>query len=490
MVSIYMFEKVRALVAQKKSDRAIGRELGLDRKTVAKYRLSNTPPGYQPRAGSTRPDPLVGFEERIANLLTATDTLTAPEIYVVLRDEGYTGSLRSVQRHYTDLRMAKPKERFFEQQYEAGEQSQFDFKEKVELPFVYGPQIVHFHFGTLPHSDFFHIKAYPHRHFEAFIDGIHSFFEKSGGMSEKIRFDNLAPCVKKVLKGSERLYTDSFIKATAYYGFKLLPCTPGKGSDKGDVEREIRTQARRIKNLVKRTGRVFQDFDDLNNWLADFCKKNLTQKAFELWTIEQSLLKPLPPRDDEVLCKTAVMPVSPYGTVRLGYSTYSVPDEAIKQSVRVVVGAYDVKVYAFDSSATLVATHRRQPEKENSVLLVHTLRSLIRKPHAMVRWKHKSILFPSPVFRSYYEYLQKILGYGAEGEFLKTVNLIQHASIDEISSAMELCLEIKTLNPFLDVKELVLGSPEQLQIPNQTQLCPILSIYDELIPSLQEVSNL
>ena len=108
----------------------------------------------------------------------------------------------------------------------------------------------------------------------------------------------------------------------------------------------------------------------------------------------------------------------------------------------------------------------------------------------MVRWKHKSILFPNPVFRSYYEYLQKILGYGAEGEFLKTINLVQHASIDEISSAIELCLETKTLNPFLDVKELVLGSPEQLQIPSQTQLRPLLSIYDELIPSLQEVSNL
>lgn len=490
MVSPYMFEKVRALVAQKKSDRAIARELGLNRKTVAKYRLSNTPPGYQPRPGSTRPDPLIGFEGRIGSLLTVTATLTAPEIYVVLRDEGYTGSLRSVQRHYTDLRQRKPKERFFEQEYQPAEQSQFDFKEKVELPFVNGPQIVHFHFGTLPHSDFFHIKAYPYRNFEAFIDGIHSFFEKSGGMTEKIRFDNLAPCVKKVLKGSERLYTDSFIKATTYYGFKLLPCTPGKGSDKGDVEREIRTQARRIKNLVSRTGKVFQDFDDLNNWLVDFCKKHLTPKALELWAIEQMTLKPLPPRDDEILCKTAAMPVSTYGTVRLGHSTYSVPDEAIKQSVRVVVGAYEVKIYALDSSSTLIATHPRQPENENSILLAHTLRSLIRKPHAMVRWKHKSILFPDPIFKSYYEYLQKILDYGAEGEFLKTVNLVQHASIDEISSAMELCLESKTMSPFLDVKELLLGSPKQLQIPRQTQLRPLLSIYDELIPSLQKVSNL
>lgn len=489
MVTPYMFEKVRALVAQKKSDRAIAKELGMNRKTVAKYRRCNAPPCYQPRPESTRVDPLVGFEGRIANLLKVTSTLTAPEIYVVLCDEGYTGSLRSVQRHYTDLRMAKPKERFFEQEYESGEQAQFDFKEKVELPFVDGPRTLHLHFGTLPHSDFFHIKAYPFRNFEAFIDGIHSFFEQSGGMTEKIRFDNLAPCVKKVLKGGERLYTDSFTKATTYYGFKLLPCTPGKGSDKGDVEREIRTQSRRIKNLVSMNGQVFQDFDDLNDWLAEFCGKHLTPKAKELWLKEQETLKPLPPRDDEVLCKTAAMPVSAFGTVRVGKSTYSVPDEAIKQSARVVVGPYEVKIYGIGSASQLFATHLRKGEGENSILMEHSLRSLIRKPHAMVRWKHKDILFPSAVFKSYYEYLQKILDYGAEGEFLKTVNLIQHASVDEVASAMELCLETRSQHPFLDVKELLLGAPKQLQVPLQNQLCPVLSIYDELIPSLQEVSN-
>jgi hypothetical protein len=67
-------------------------------------------------------------------------------------------------------------------------------------------------------------------------------------------------------------------------------------------------------------------------------------------------LKPLPPSDDEILCKTSAMPVSAYGTVRIGHSTYSVPDEAIKQSVRVVVGAYEVKIYALDVNSRLKPT--------------------------------------------------------------------------------------------------------------------------------------
>jgi transposase len=489
MVTPYMFEKVRALIAQDKSDRFIARKLGMNRKTVAKYRQTNAPPVYQDRQTPTKANPLRGFEERIAGLLKVTPTLAAVELYGVLRDEGYTGSLRTVQRHHTSLRQSKPKERFFEQTYEPGEQSQFDFKEKVELPFVDGPRIVHFHFGTLPHSDFFHIKAYGFKNYEAFMDGIHSFFERAGGMSEKIRFDNLSPCVKRVLKGDSRIYTESFEKATSYYGFGLLPCAPGKGSDKGDVEREIKTQALRIKNLVSRTGRIFQDFDDLNEWLVTFCKDNLTQKAKDLWTEEIASLKTLPPRNDDILCKTASMPVNGYGTVRIGKSTYSVPDEVIKQNVRVVMGPYDVKIYALTSKEPLVAAHLRKPDNENSILLAHTLTSLIRKPHAMVRWKHKEILFPRPAFKKYYAFLQKLLNYGAEREFLKTINLIHYATLDEIASAIELVLEAKSETPFQDVKILLLGQDADRHAPHQSPLCPVLSLYDELIPTYQKVSN-
>ena len=41
------------------------------------------------------------------------------------------------------------------------------------------------------------------------MDGVHSFFEVIGGLTENIRFDNLSPVVKKVLKGDARLYTVS-----------------------------------------------------------------------------------------------------------------------------------------------------------------------------------------------------------------------------------------------------------------------------------------
>jgi len=273
MVSAYMFSQIRNLKAKGKSQAAIARELGINPKTVAKYVRSNTPPQYKVRVGTTRPDPFFGFEDRVTQWTRRTPNLSDQEIFELLIPEGYKGSERTINRRMKGLRAAKSNERFFDQQYTPGEQSQFDFKEKVLLPFVDGPRLVHLHFGTLPYSDICLVRGYPFKNFECFMGGIHSFFEQIGGMTKNIRFDNLSPCVKKVLEGSKRLYTDDFNRATQYYDFGLLPCAPGKGSDKGDVERDIRTYSNRIKNRVSHEGLVFQGWEHLNGWLDQYMQE-------------------------------------------------------------------------------------------------------------------------------------------------------------------------------------------------------------------------
>jgi len=243
MMSMYHFEQLRALIAAGLSNAEIGRRLKIHRSTVSKYRNLNTPPRYQKRLASTRENPLLEFEKIIADWIKTREDLSATSIYLFLKGQGYAGSLRSVERRVAGLKAGVPKERFYEQQYTPGEQSQFDFKEKVTIKFRDGDHLCHFFIGTLPASGRFFAKAFPNKTYEAFADGFHSFFEAIGGMTEKIRFDNLSPVVKKVLKGRDRLYTAAFERALKYYGFEPLPCAPGKGNEKGDCERDIRTSS-------------------------------------------------------------------------------------------------------------------------------------------------------------------------------------------------------------------------------------------------------
>lgn len=499
MISIYMFKKVRDLKDQGLSNRKIASQLGIDRKTVAAYVSGNAPPKYGPRKrGGRRPDPFEDFEGLLASLTDLLPNLTAREIFISAKEYGYQGSIRTVARRLAALKSKRPKERFFDQEYEPGEQAQFDFKESVELPFIDGPRIVHFHFGTLPFSDFFGIKGYPLKTYEAFMDGVHSFFETTGGMTEKIRFDNLSPCVRKVLKGNQRLYTQAFERATAYYGFDLLPCSPGKGSDKGDVERDIRTHAQTIKNRVKITGKVFRDYGDLNSWLADYCVQYRLPKVGPLFEKEQQTLKPLPRRDEDILCKVETTTATAFGTVAIAKSTYSVPDCAIGMACRIVASPFEVKIYRSDGKGELLATHERRVDGSSSIPLEHVLPSLIRKPRAMVRWSHRGILFPNKNFTKYYEHLKKRCFDSAEREYLRSINLVQYTTLAEIGVGMELVLETiekdLSVDPFIALKELLLGPDRRPPtttelIAEQVPLCPMLSDYDSLIPQLLETGT-
>ena len=497
MVSSYMFQQIRNLKAQGKNQAEIARELGINPKTVAKYVRSNTPPRYQPRTVATRPDPFAGHQAMVTQWLGRTPTLTDQEIYELLIEQGYQGSERTVNRRMKGIRSQIPKERFFDQEYEPAEQSQFDFKECVLLPFTDGERLAYLHFGTLPYSDTCWVRGYPSKNFECFMDGVHSFFERIGGLTENIRFDNLSPVVKKVLEGSSRLYTDDFNRATAYYGFGLLPCAPGKGSDKGDVERDIRTFSNRIKNRISHDKTVFRDWEHLNEWLLQYMQERQKPNSIAKFKDEQVLLKTLPPRDEEVLCQVGISNASSYGSIRFGKSTYSVPDKMIGHPCRTVVGCYDVRISRTGTEHVdkTVVVHPRKPDGEHSLLLAHVLTSLVRKPHAMVRWAHRDILFPSDVCRKFYARLKVIEGYSAEREYLRAINLVQHTLFSEILAGMELVLETESRTLFDDLRTLLLGARRPAEVTEissrlkQIPLKPELSPYDSLIPKKGNTSQ-
>lgn len=56
-----------------------------------------------------------------------------------------------------------------------------------------------------------------------------------GGVFRKLRYDNLASAVKKILRGHRREETARFIAFRSHWGFASEFCTPGAGNEKGGV---------------------------------------------------------------------------------------------------------------------------------------------------------------------------------------------------------------------------------------------------------------
>jgi transposase len=492
-----LFHKVRALGHLGKSKSKIALELDLDRKTVRKYLESSDPPRYRRRVTPSREDFFADFEAFVKEKIGLAPELSAGEIYALIRPRGYQGSERTIQRRMKSWSESRPKERFFEQEYQPGEQSQFDFKESVELEFLSGPLIVHLHFGTLPFSNACIIKGFPHKTYECFMDGLHSFFERLGGLTENVRIDNLSPCVKRVRKDGGRDYTDAFNRAIKYYDFGVLPCSPGRGNEKGDVERDIQTWSRRFKNHVKVHEIRFRDFVHLNAELELFVAQEQSAEVTGLLKEESGHLKLLLPRDEGVLCRVEETRASPHGTVRIAKTTYSVPDEWIGLECRVVAGAFETRITR--KGTDVVVVHPRKSEGEHSVKLEHVIKSLLRKPQAMIRWQHREILFPEKVFVELYRRLKSRAEHPgeAEREFLRIINLVHFVPLTEIKCAIEIVLGADfTSGIFAEVRDLLLieRRPEAVVIDlgarfMQVPLSPNLKAYDELIPNNEGVTG-
>jgi len=494
MMSQYHFQKVRKLRQQGFNKSEISTKLGIDWKTVAKYWESNSPPESKPRTHRTRPDPLLGFDQDIQTLFEHVPEILAIDVFERIRRSGYLGSERTVQRRIEKIQGEKPKERFFEQTYTPAEQTQFDFKENVELVFADGPRIVNLHFGTLPFSGKTRVRGYPFLNYECFIDGVHDFFKGIGGLTLNIRIDNLSPCVRQVLEGRKRLWTDRFQKAIDHYGFGVLPCTPAKGNEKGHVERDIRTYSRRIKLRAKLEAMVFKDWEHLNQWLEATLEdeQKLNSILQEKFILEQSKLQILALANRDVLCRVELLSTQSYGTVRFGKSVYSVPDTAIEVQCCVVIGAYELEIFRVSGTKASIAKHPRKSDGDHSILLEHIVPSLIRKPQAMIRWAHRDILFPDPILKRFYNYLLKIDSYSAERVFLRSINLIQYSTLKEISVGVELIMSSQSNDAFEDLKALLLIERKPCSVIDitalfeQQPLKPKLSDYDCFIPKTGE----
>ena len=133
-----------------------------------------------------------------------------------------------------------------------------------------------------------------------------------------------------------------------------------------------------------------------------------------------------------------------------------------------------------------MATHQRI--NGDSILLEHVLPSLLRKPHAMIRWAHKDILFSDKNFKKLYNILNIQKVEYPETEFLRIINLIQLTTLSELSIAVGLVLDADILVTFEEVKSLIMGNHKPSNVIAisgrlmQIKFDPHLDHYNNLIP--------
>ena len=252
MRSALEWAQVRALAADKVSEREIARRLGMNRRTVARLARSEEPPRYARALVGSQLDQ---FEPVLRRLLEEWPQIRAPRLTEILRSEyGYTGSLRLVQARLQRLRprVVRPAQRTG---YRPGQVLQLDWAEMPTRPVIDGRgRRVYALVASLPYSGaqtaFFSFEMT----IEAFMEGHVRAFEWLGGVPRECVYDNLRSVVAR-REGEQVIWNPRFLHLRGHYGFHAHPCRPATPREKGAVEAGVRYlktsfwPARRIRDL-------------------------------------------------------------------------------------------------------------------------------------------------------------------------------------------------------------------------------------------------
>jgi transposase len=381
----------RAFFVQKKSIKAICRDLGVSRKVVRKVvRSGSTEFRYQRQ---DQPLPKIGpWRDTLDQLLLANEAkgsrerLTLIRIYEELRGRGYGGSYDAVRRYAA--RWAKDRGQataaaYVPLSFAPGEAYQFDWSHEIVVlnGVTVTVKVAHV---RLCHSRMLFVRAYPRETQEMVFDAHDRAFALFKGTCGRGIYDNMKTAVEAVFIGKNRLYNRRFLQMCSHYLVEPVACTPASGWEKGQVENQVGLVRERFFTPRLR----FKSYDELNAWLTDKCiayakahpHPELTgQTIWQAFEAERQKLVPYAGRFDGFHAVPAS--VSKTCLVRFDNNKYSVAASAVGRPVE--VQAYADRI-VIRQDGRIVGEHARAFGRGETIYDPwHYVPVLARKPGAL-----------------------------------------------------------------------------------------------------------
>ena len=359
--------------------RAIARELGLARKTVARYRAWAVGEGWPAGALPSVEE----LEARVRGQVPASNLPRTPfkaephrarieawrregvEIRAMFqhlqREHGYPGSYAGLHRYVRHLEAGTPTA-FVRLEVAPGEEAQVDFgaagkrrdpgsgEFKKAWVFVMTLSFSRHQYATLVFDQ--SVKSWLRCHREA--------FESFGGVPRRIVIDNLKAAIVKAV-WHDPVVQRSYREFAEHYGFLIAPCRPRTAWHKGKVESGVRYVARNFL-AGREPGELAEDNAALRAWVetvAGVRRHGTTKEAplARFREVERAALLPLPESPYDLgVWKQAKLHPDCHVVVNGAY--YSAPYRLIGQPLWVRTNGQDVVIF---HDWERVASHRWGP---------------------------------------------------------------------------------------------------------------------------------
>jgi hypothetical protein len=463
------------------------RAAGMSRTTGYRYtEAGKLPSEMKPdRRWRTREDPFAADWEEAVEMLKAAPTLEAKTIFDYLcekkPDAYHEGQLRTFQRHVHEWRALSgpPKLVFFPQEHRPGEAMQTDFTHLGELKLTVCGEPVReiLCHQVLPYSNWEWGTLCLSESLLALRRGMQTALFELGRIPEFHQTDNSTSATHRLDSG-KRDFNAEYVNLVEHFKMKLRKTAVGQKEQNGDIEAANGALKRALEQrLLIRGSRDFGSNKELEGWIQEAMRKR-NQLRRERIGIEMRKMRQLDVKRlaeyDEIRCR-----VTKASTITVKKNTYSVPSRLIGEHVQVRISERMIEV-RFKGKIQL-SCDRLIGEGKARIDYRHIIWTLVRKPDAFARYRHRESMFPSLVFRQAYDDLVKAYGVGrrADLSYLKLLHLSAATMECEIQIALELLQEAGEV-PDVDLVKRLVGD-DKIDVPDMAPLEADLRIYDELL---------
>ena len=475
MISMPEYEEIIKLRNKGFTQEEIAVLVGISLRTVSRYLASGKIPVYK-RVKPTKTDPFEKYKARAEEIIKNGINGKPPravDLFRTLVKEGYSGSLRTVQRKTCEHRKAaRGREIYFEQEVDYGEMVEGDFTD-IEVLFVSGKEKRHLWTMSSKKVKSCHASSFNNLTFESFAEGTANGFTHFGGVSRVYRLDNLKPVVKRILKNGRNI-TDKFNQLKNHYNFIASFCTPGKGNEKGTIESTNKHFKLYLSYEMEVEKKIFSNDADFGNYLSLKLEEYNKPKMDEAKK-ERDFFAQLPPRPFPAF-STEISEVNKYGFVRVSERRYSVPEEYKYR--RVEIRKYSNRIEIFLNGKKIKEHSRQTNSGHRSPILDFRdhVKAMLRKPGAFTYYKHKEFFFPTEIFRELYDRNPDNKNY------LRCLALCKNHSIAEVELAIRMVLDLVETPCYESILNLIEPRKEEENVFIAIQpLKPVLDPYDFLL---------
>jgi len=291
--------------------------------------------------------------------------LRATRLFEMLRDRGYTGSLRQLRRMVKKLRPVS-REAFLRLSVLPGEQAQADWASFGEVRIGSARRRLSCFVITLSYSRALYLEFFLDQTLESLLLGHVNAFSDWGAVPRAILYDNMKQVVLERFGDSIRFHP-RLLDLCGHYHFAALPCRPGRGNEKGRVERVIRY----IRDSFF-AARSFTTIEDFNRQALEWRDRIAHQRAWpgddsrtvgEIFAEEKARLLTLPAHRFETdLVKSVCSDKTIY--VRFDLNDYSIPHPMVGKPLTLVASQTTIRIL---DGAVEIARHRRSYDRHQRI---------------------------------------------------------------------------------------------------------------------------